>query len=168
MVTGEIVNCDGSAFTGQSIGGGEVDYIALGGDLYSANCAACHGANGGGVGNFPSMTGVVTTFGACEDHELWVGLGSAGWPDATYGDTAKPVGGGMPAFGGALSEEELASVVAFERVRFGGADQEGTLADCGLTETGEEDGTGEGEGATEGGEDAGTGEGTEASAAHTG
>lgn len=154
VVTGEIVNCDGSEFTGQQIGGGEPDYIAIGADLFSANCASCHGANGEGVGNFPAMAGVVTTFGACEDHALWVSLGSSGWPDATYGDTNKPVGVGMPPFGGSLSEEQLASVVAFERVRFAGADQEAALADCGLTEP-------DGEGATEGGD-------AEASAAHTG
>lgn len=158
VVTGEIVNCDGSAFTGQQVGGGETDFIAMGGELYSANCASCHGGSGEGVGNFPSMAGVVTTFGACEDHEQWVSLGSSGWPDATYGDTNKPVGVGMPPFGGSLSEEQLASVVAFERVRFGGADQDATLTDCGLVEPAE---AGEGD-ATEGGGE------TEASTAHTG
>lgn len=160
VVTGEIVNCDGSEFTGQQIGGGEPDFIAMGGDLYSTNCASCHGANGEGVGTFPSMAGVVTTFGACEDHKLWVSLGSSGWPDATYGDTNKPVGVGMPPFGGSLSEEQLASVVAFERVRFAGADQEAALADCGLAES-DGEGAVEGEAATEGGD-------AEASAAHTG
>lgn len=150
VVTGEIVNCDGSDFTGQQMGGVETDFIALGGELYSASCASCHGASGQGVGNFPAMTGVVTTFGSCEDHKLWVELGSNGWPEATYGDTNKPVTVGMPPFGGSLTEEELASVVAFERVRFGGADQDATLSDCGLVEPGD----GAEEGATEGGEEA--------------
>ena len=40
-----------------------------------------------------------------------------------------------------LTDEQLASVVSFERVRFGGADVDQTLADCGLVEA---DGGGEG------------------------
>jgi hypothetical protein len=35
-----------------------------------------------------------------------------------------------------LTEEQLAAVVAFERVRFGGADPDQTLVDCGLVEGG--------------------------------
>src|SRR5690606_11171005 len=67
----------------------------------------------------------------------------------TYGDLAKPVGGVgiMPGFA-TLTEEQLASVVAFERVRFGGADPAETFVDCGLVEAPE-------------GEDAGTEDGTE-------
>lgn len=150
VVTGEIVNCDGSEFTGQQVGGGETDFIAMGAEIFANNCASCHGANGEGVGNFPAMTGVVTTFGACADHKLWVSLGSSGWPDATYGDTNKPVGVGMPPFGGTLSEEQLSAVVSFERVRFGGADQDATLTDCGLSEPADgEGGATEGEGNAE-------------------
>lgn len=166
VVSGEIVNCDGSEFTGAGPGGGAADFIALGGDLYAgnvsaaANCAGCHGANGQGGGNFPSLTGVVTTFGSCEDHVTWVRLGSEGWRSevgGTYGDTDKNVGGGMPAHA-ALTEEQLRSVVAFERVRFGGANPDETLVDCGLVETGDgEEGAGgeggeEGEAPAEGGE----------------
>jgi hypothetical protein len=40
----------------------------------------------------------------------------------------------MPTFGSSLSAEQIASVAAFERVRFGGADPAETLADCGLAE----------------------------------
>lgn len=142
IITGEIVNCDGSEFTGAGVGGGGTDFIALGGDLYAGNvtpaasCAGCHGANGGGSGNFPALGGVITTFGACEDHVQWVRLGSSGWSSQvgdTYGDTNKPVGGGMPGHD-ALTEEQLRAVAAFERVRFGGADPDETLADCGLVE----------------------------------
>ena len=138
IITGEIVNCDGSEFTGAAVGGGGgADFIALGGDLYAGNvtpaatCAGCHGANGEGAGNFPAMTGVITTFGACEDHVEWVRLGSAGFD--TYGDTNKTSQGGMPSHQG-LTEEQLRAVTAFERVRFGGADRDETLVDCGLVE----------------------------------
>lgn len=153
VITGEIVNCDGSEFTGAGIGGGGTDFIALGGDLYAGNvtsaatCSGCHGANGQGSGAFPSLTGVLTTFGACEDHIEWVRLGSPGFDaQGTYGDTNKTVNGGMPAHG-ALSDEQIASVSAFERVRFGGADPTETLVDCGLAEPeGDEEGEdGEGE-----------------------
>lgn len=157
VLTGEIVNCDGSEFTGAGPGGGATDFISLGGELYAGNvvpaatCAGCHGANGQGAGSFPPMTGVITTFGACEDHVEWVLLGSSGWESTygnTYGDTNKPVAGGMPPHA-ALSDEQLRAVVAFERVRFGGADPDEALADCGLVEAdgdGETDGEGEGEG----------------------
>ena len=138
VISGEIVNCDGSEFTGSGIGGGSTDFIALGERVYNgegATCVGCHGAAGGG-GAGPALTGVLTTFEVCVDHIEWVRLGTAGFQEAgraTYGDTDKPVGGGgnMPAHA-SLSDEQLASVVAFERVRFGGADTAEVLADCGL------------------------------------
>jgi hypothetical protein len=92
----------------------------------------------------------------------WVRLGTQGWAAEvgdTYGDTGKPVGGGgiMPGFS-TLSDEQLRAVVYFERVRFGGANPEEALADCGLGEP--VDGGGEGSegegGAGEGGEPTGT------------
>jgi hypothetical protein len=137
IITGEIVDCDGSEFTGGGVGGGDANFVALGGDLYAgavtsaSNCSGCHQPDGAGTAQFPSLTGVLTTFGACADHIEWVRLGSAGF--TTYGDTNKPVQGGMPAHQ-SLTEEQLASVVAFERVRFGGADPDQTLVDCGLVE----------------------------------
>ena len=150
VISGDIVNCDGTEFTGGGAGGGSTDFIALGGEIYAGagapgvNCAGCHGANGQGSGAFPALTGVLTTFGACEDHELWVTLGSTGWRDQVgpnYGDTNKPVTQGMPAFAGSLTEEQIAAVAAFERVRFGGATPDEALVDCGLVEVdGGEDG----------------------------
>jgi mono/diheme cytochrome c family protein len=154
VITGEIVNCDGSDFTGSGTGGGGADFIAQGEALYSGapNCAGCHGATGGG-GVGPAFGGVLTTFGACADHIEWVSLGSQGFLDAgrgSYGDPDKPINGGMPAFGNTLSPEQLASVAAFERVRFGGADPQQTLTDCGLAPAeGEEGGEG-GEGGAPG------------------
>ena len=128
-----------------------------------AACQACHGDQGQGV-SAPALAGgaVLTTFGSCEDHLTWVRLGTQGWAAEvgdSYGDSGKPVGGGgtMPGFS-TLSDEQLRSVVYFERVRFGGANPEEALADCGLGEPAAGDGGGgEGEGDTgEGGEPTGT------------
>ena len=97
---------------------------------------------GGGVG--PAFTGgaVLATFPACTDHVVWVTLGTANFPDPTYGATNKPVGGGglMPGYEGALTEEQIASVSLYERVTFGGQPLEEAEIDCGLVE-GEGDGT---------------------------
>jgi mono/diheme cytochrome c family protein len=134
-VTGVAVNCDGSEY-----GVEVVDFFAVGQEVY-AQCSSCHGANGGGGGNFPAFVdgALVTVFpeGTCEDHVEWVRVGTADWPDSTYGANAKPVGGSgavMPGFGSAISEEELRAVVLYERVRFGGLALDATLADCGLAE----------------------------------
>ncbi len=154
VVTGDVINCDGSEFTGSGGPGGGVDFIALGGSIYGGtgasgvNCAGCHGAQGQGVGNFPAMTGVITTFSSCSDHIEWVTLGASGFLAAgrqTYGDTGRPVSA-MPAFGNSLTEEQLAAVVAFERVRFGGADPQQTAIDCGLAEAPEGEDPDDGEG----------------------
>jgi mono/diheme cytochrome c family protein len=153
VITGEIINCDGSEFSGGGAGGGGTDYLALGGEIYGGtgvsgvNCAGCHGANGEG-GTGPALAGVLATFGACDDHIAWVTLGSAGFPDG-YGDSNKPTQGGMPQFGGTLTDEQIAAVATFERVRFGGADPEAALLDCGLAEPEGGEGTdGEGDGGT--------------------
>ncbi|MGH8870478.1 MAG: c-type cytochrome [Acidimicrobiia bacterium] len=149
VISGEVVNCDGTEFTGSGTGGGGADFIAMGDELYNAapgDCQGCHGANGGGSGSIPALTGVLTTFGSCADHIEWVTLGSPGFQaagESTYGDQNKPIRTGMPSFGTRLSTEQLASVVAFERVRFGGADPTETLTDCGLAPAeGEEGGEG--------------------------
>lgn len=134
-ITGTAVNCDLTPY-----GVEVIDYFAMGGVEYQA-CAACHGENGGGAGNFPAFVGgsLLATFpaGQCEAQIEWVALGTTGWPDATYGAIDKPVGGSgavMPAFGTTLTDEELRAVVVYERVRFGGEDLAVALADCGLAE----------------------------------
>ena len=83
----------------------------------------------------PALSSVMETWPGCADHIEWVRLGSQGWREAhgdTYGATDKPVKGGMPPLGGALTDDEIAAVAAFERVRYGGGDPESVLADCGL------------------------------------
>jgi hypothetical protein len=133
--TGTLENCDGSEFTGRGgASGGGLEFIALGQELY-ATCSGCHGVNGGG-GVGPAFGGVNNTFSQCSDHIEWVRLGSAGFLAAgrnTYGDLGTNVGGGMPGFPN-LSEEEIAAVIAFERIRFGGGAVDTELAACGLVE----------------------------------
>lgn len=160
-VTGVIENCDGSPFEGRgAVGGGGADLIALGEGLYQEQgCAGCHGPQGGG-GVGPALTGVMNTFSSCDDQIEWVQLGSQGFAEAgrsTYGDTGQTVDPpGMPGFADNLTDEQLASVVAFERVRHAGGATEEVLADCGLVEEegGEgEEGAEEGEGGAEDGQD---------------
>ncbi|MGI9665594.1 MAG: c-type cytochrome [Acidimicrobiia bacterium] len=129
--TGLAVNCDGSEY-----GSDTVDFFADGGAIYT-QCAACHGASGeGGAG--PAMAGgaVLATFpsGSCDDHSSWISLGTANWPDSTYGATDKPVGGVgvMPSYEGTLTPEQIASVSLYERVQFGGQPLEEAELDCGL------------------------------------
>jgi mono/diheme cytochrome c family protein len=134
-VSGVAVNCDATPYGVET-----VDFYAIGRAEFTA-CAACHGDNGGGAGNFPAFVGgaLLETFpeGQCQAQVDWVSLGSTGWPEATYGATGKPVGGSgavMPAFGATLTEEQVRAVVLYERVRFGGEDLDTALADCGLTD----------------------------------
>ena len=134
-VTGVAENCDGSEFG--SLGGNP---LALGAALYTVEaaptCQSCHGADGGG-GTGPAFAGgaVVETFPSCADHVLWVSLGTAGWRAEvgdTYGSQGKPVGGGgnMQGYAPDLSPEEIAAVVLFERVTYGGLDPAEAEDDC--------------------------------------
>jgi mono/diheme cytochrome c family protein len=100
--------------------------IQLGAQVFTANCASCHGANGEGVGEFPKLAGeVLLTFPTEADHVKWVEEGSQTKPTGTpYGDPARPGGqhvvklGKMPAFASTLSPEELNAVVLYERETF--------------------------------------------------
>ena len=131
-----VANCDGSEFTGRAVDtAGNV--LAVGEAVFET-CAGCHGANGeGGVG--PALAAVLSTFSSCPDHIEWVTLATGGFQEAgiaTYGDLAATVGGGgfMPGFATSNTAEEIAAVVAFERIRFGGADPDETLIECGLVQ----------------------------------
>jgi hypothetical protein len=128
VVTGEAVNCDGSEF-----GSEDVNIFALGQSVYDASCTACHGPTGGG-GAGPALAGgaVVSTFSSCSDHIEWVTLGSAGWPDGTYGDNATTLAGGMPGFGAILESLDLTAAVLYERVAFGGEELAVAEASCGF------------------------------------
>ena len=135
-----VVNCDGSEFTGRAVD--TTGNILAVGEAVFETCAGCHGANGeGGVG--PALATVLATFSSCPDHIEWVALATGGFQEAgidTYGDLAATVGGGgfMPGFATSNTADEIAAVVAFERIRFGGADPDQTLVECGLVQGDEE------------------------------
>jgi len=76
---------------------------AAGASIYRASCATCHGQDGqGGVG--PTLAGaVVSRFPDPADQVAVVRDGR----------------GGMPAFGGRLTDEEIAQVVEYTRTRLG-------------------------------------------------
>jgi mono/diheme cytochrome c family protein len=131
---GNLANCDLTAYVPGGSSGDAVVAAAFasGQGLYS-QCSSCHGASGeGGVG--PAFGDVTATFAACSDHIEWVTLGSAGWPNATYGDNGKAVTAGMPGFGASLSESELVAISLYERVQFGGETLEDAGLNCGLVE----------------------------------
>ncbi|TAM44470.1 MAG: cytochrome c oxidase subunit II [Gammaproteobacteria bacterium] len=73
--------------------------------VYASTCAACHGANGEGVGPFPKMTGSKIATGPVAGHLNIVMKGKTG--------TA------MQAFAGQLNDADIAAVVTFERNSFG-------------------------------------------------
>lgn len=115
-------------------------------ELYAANCSGCHGGGGeGGTGR--PLGEVILTFPATDGHVAWVVNGSPA-EGTPYGDPARPGGQqisqdgwpAMPAFGAALSEEEILAVVRYEREIIGGEE---------VAETGAEGGEG-GEGTADG------------------
>jgi mono/diheme cytochrome c family protein len=103
---------------------GELTPVDEGGEVYKKTaCSACHGASGGG-GSGPAFDTVLETWPDYRDHMMWVRLGSEGWGQVsdTYGATDKPVNGGMPPHEN-LSDQDLALVVLYERVAFGGLEE---------------------------------------------
>jgi hypothetical protein len=122
----------------QSCEGGANPFFTLGETVYTEQCASCHLEDGSGSTG-PALNGgaVLATFSACEDHIAWITLGSANWPDATYGDNAKAVLGTgipMPGYEGTLSEQEIAAVSLYERVEFGAEDLATAQVSCGLAD----------------------------------
>ncbi len=90
------------------------------GEVQYGGCASCHGATGGG-GVGPALGTVLEVFPDYRDHVMWVKLGDAGWPAATYGATNKPKAVGMPGHP-TLTDAQLAQVVLYERAAFAGLD----------------------------------------------
>jgi mono/diheme cytochrome c family protein len=93
-----------------------------GAQVYTSNCAVCHGARGeGGVG--PALVGgdAKITFPDEADHIAWVETGSAAKRGQPYGDPNRPGGqriaksGGMPSFKGTLKDAQIKAVVEYER-----------------------------------------------------
>ena len=81
------------------------DLMEKGKKVYASTCAACHGANGEGVGPFPKMTGSKIATGPLAAHLNIVMKGKPG--------TA------MQAFAGQLNDADIAAVVTFQRNGFG-------------------------------------------------
>jgi len=108
----------------------EASQLDLGGVVYNAKCASCHGgAGGGGVGRKLADGEVLKTFPNIEQQMEFVKLGDAGFDGKQYGDPNRDggphVGGSfgsarMPAFKDALTESELMEVVRYEREHLAG------------------------------------------------
>jgi len=109
---------------------GELTPVDAGGEIYvSSACAGCHGAGGAGNSGAPGFEGVLETWPDFRDHMMWVRIGNAGWYEASgskvYGATDTPSNNGtMPAHPN-LTDQELAEVVLYERVTFGGMEEAG-------------------------------------------
>ena len=88
----------------------------------SAGCGSCHGPSGGG-GVGPKLSGGDTklTFPTVEEMITWISEGSSSSRGQPYGDPGRPGGqrpaasGGMPAFAGQLTPEEIATVTEYIR-----------------------------------------------------
>lgn len=90
-------------FANDGGGGGGGAPTSVGAELFTTNCASCHGADGGG-GLGPKLAGEVTkNFPDIEEQIAFVAEGK----------------GTMPAFGGDLSEEQLRQVVEYTRTGLG-------------------------------------------------
>lgn len=101
----------------------EVTWLSLGESTFStAGCSTCHGAQGqGGVG--PALANVHSTFPDIKDQISWVETGSKPFQGKVYGKGTRVATGGMPAFKGAISDNQIKAVVCYERVTFGHGDQ---------------------------------------------
>lgn len=133
-LAGWIALIDGSAlrkvlrFSGPPIAGAEV---ALGRELYKANCASCHGADLEGQPDWQSQKpdGTYPAPPHDETGHTWHHGGGMltkyirRGGQAVLDDMGVAVTSGMPGFGGTLSDAEIAAILAFiestwpERIR---------------------------------------------------
>ncbi len=93
--------------------------LALGGKLYEQHCVSCHGAEGRGAPPaYPALAGraSVTAGGGLNAIRMVL---NGGFPPGTRGN---PRPYGMPPFGTALEDEEVAAVVSYVRYRWGQVD----------------------------------------------
>ena len=96
---------------------GPTDPLVLGAELYrSAGCSGCHGGAGeGGVGPKLSEGESLLSFPEEQDQVDWVKGGSQPKIGQAYNARGRVAAGGMPGFGGQLSDEEIEAVVQYER-----------------------------------------------------
>ncbi len=93
--TGESEQAEAGANAGELISQGQ--------QVFTANCAACHGPEGQGGGVFPALAG----------NEFLTGDPAQAIQVVLHGR------GAMPAFGGTLSNEQIAAVLSYERNSWG-------------------------------------------------
>jgi mono/diheme cytochrome c family protein len=94
------------------------DYATIGSQVYGANCAACHGAEGAGVpGVFPSLAGDPVVLAA--DGKTQITTVLRGLHGKAIG--GKVYGGAMPAYVSSLTDAEIAAVIDHERTSWGNA-----------------------------------------------
>jgi len=92
--------------------------FARGGKVYEAQCASCHGARGEGVPNiYPALAGNRAVNLGSYDNLVQV-IRHGGFAPTTAGN---PAPFGMPPFGQALSNSDLAAVVTYIRRSWGNA-----------------------------------------------
>lgn len=92
------------------------DYSALGAQVFSANCASCHGESGAGTpGVFPPLAGDPVVNG--KDADVHIRIVLHGLSGAAIG--GKKYAAQMPAFGPQLSDAQIAAVVDHERTSWG-------------------------------------------------
>lgn len=86
--------------------------------VYTANCSACHGANGTGTpGAFPPLAGNPMVTGSADKVIAAVKSGLTG----TMTVNGKTYNGAMPAWKGKLSDAQIADVITYIRSSWGNA-----------------------------------------------
>jgi len=89
---------------------------AKGATLFTANCAACHQANGEGLpGAFPSLKGNAVVND--DDATMHIQVVLHGLHDTQVGGVA--YASAMPPFGATLSDAEVADIIDYERGSWG-------------------------------------------------
>lgn len=113
-------------------GGSSADDFDEGRALYGDHCAVCHGSAGeGGIG--PTLVDVLATWPSCDQQVEWVSIGSERWRaqyGETYGATDNPITAVMPQHDDRLTLDEIRLVSAFERIQYGGQEEEAAFEDC--------------------------------------
>ncbi len=90
--------------------------VRLGRDIYGAQCANCHGADGRGMpSNYPPLAGNPSISMASAVNPIRMVL-NGGFPPGTQGN---PTPYGMPPFAQSLSDDEVAAVVTYIRTSWG-------------------------------------------------
>lgn len=109
--------------------GAESDAVAwqtLGAQVYGNHCASCHQLSGDGVpGVFPPLRGNPAVLD--DDPAEHIGVVLNGVSGKTIAGVSYPAP--MPAFGGQLTDEEIAAVVNHERTQWGNRARTITAAD---------------------------------------